>query len=431
MPEFCDVALAVPLDMVFTYRVPSDPAPVVGGRVLVPFRQQRMTGVVVELHDRKPSVVTKNILEVLDPGPVLDDHLLRLGRWIAHYYLAPIGEVFRTMLPLGAEFKRVVGYRISEEGQMALHLAGMSGSSKRSQRSPEEQAAEFRVLDYLSAVASEVDFDSPKAIHAVTNGVATNGKGTSSVGLTSPPTALAPEAPTLTREETLRSATRVSKSLLAGMVRKKWIARQDISAPQDATRTIKIANLKSIEGKLNDNQRQIVDTLAASGGRVPAATLQALEVPQTTLRTLVTRGLIEITEEPAEFHVSRAKPRPSLFDFDLNPAQQSALTRLREGVAARKFLGMLLHGVTGSGKTAVYLAGMRSVLEAGRSAILLVPEIGLTPAVAADLHQIFGDEVAILHSALCPTASVPNNGTALSAAKRGWSWARARPSSRR
>ena len=61
---------------------------------------------------------------------------------------------------------------------------------------------------------------------------------------------------------------------------------------------------------------------------------------------------------------------------------------------------MLLHGVTGSGKTAVYLAGMRAVLEAGRSAILLVPEIGLTPAVAADLHQIFGDEVAILHSAL-------------------------------
>src|SRR6202008_2273175 len=72
----------------------------------------------------------------------------------------------------------------------------------------------------------------------------------------------------------------------------------------------------------------------------------------------------------------------------------------KDNVAARKFGGMLLHGVTGSGKTAVYLAGMRAVLEAGRSAILLVPEIGLTPAVAADLHQIFGDEVAILHSAL-------------------------------
>src|SRR5438876_8090034 len=69
-------------------------------------------------------------------------------------------------------------------------------------------------------------------------------------------------------------------------------------------------------------------------------------------------------------------------------------------MAASAFSGILLHGVTGSGKTAVYLAAMKSVLEAGRSAILLVPEIGLTPAVAADLHQVFGDEVAILHSAL-------------------------------
>ena len=66
----------------------------------------------------------------------------------------------------------------------------------------------------------------------------------------------------------------------------------------------------------------------------------------------------------------------------------------------RKFAGILLHGITGSGKTAVYLAAMRSVLDAGRSAILLVPEIGLTPAVAADLHHVFGEEVAILHSAL-------------------------------
>src|SRR5271166_4925943 len=140
MPEFCDVALPVPLDMVFTYRVPVDAVPIVGGRVLVPFRQQRMTGIVVELHDRKPSVQIKNLLSVLDAAPVLDEQLLHLGRWIADYYLAPIGEVFRTMLPLNAEFKRSIGYRISDDGQMALHLAGMAGSSARSKRTPEEQA---------------------------------------------------------------------------------------------------------------------------------------------------------------------------------------------------------------------------------------------------------------------------------------------------
>jgi primosomal protein N' (replication factor Y) len=184
------------------------------------------------------------------------------------------------------------------------------------------------------------------------------------------------------------------------MVRKKWIIREDLSAQQDAKRTVKIVVLKSADGKLNDNQRAIVETLAAAGGRSPLEALQSLEVPRTTLSTLVRRGLVELVEEPAGITQSRSKPRPALFDFDLNPAQQSALARLRSAVEARKFSGMLLHGVTGSGKTAVYLAAMRAVLEAGRSSILLVPEIGLTPAVAADLHQIFGDEVAILHSAL-------------------------------
>ena len=184
------------------------------------------------------------------------------------------------------------------------------------------------------------------------------------------------------------------------MVRKKWLAREDVSAVRDASRTTRMAQLKSADGKLNDNQRRLIETLAASGGRVAVEALQALEIPRTTLSTLVKRGLVEIAEEPAAFAVSHSTPRPSPFAFDFNAAQQSALKRLREAVDGRRFSGILLHGVTGSGKTAVYLGGMHAVLEAGRSAILLVPEIGLTPAVAADLHQIFGDEVAILHSAL-------------------------------
>jgi primosomal protein N' (replication factor Y) (superfamily II helicase) len=364
MPEFCDVALPVPLDMVFSYRVPADATPVVGGRVLVPFRKQRLTGIVTELHDREPSVTAKKIISILDAAPVLDEPLLRLGRWIADYYLAPIGEVFRTMLPLSAEFKRAVAYRITADGRMALHLAGMKGSSARSHHTPEEQAIEFRVLDSLAAQ----------------------------------PSAAAETLPV--PERALRSSTGVSKIILDGMVRKKWLEREDVSAVREVTRTIKIALLRSAEGKLNDNQKRVIEILAASGGQVPVETLQGLEVPRSTLSTLVKRGLVEIVEEPAGFEVSRGKPRSSPFAFDFNLAQQSALNRVREAVDARNFSGMLLHGVTGSGKTAVYLAVMRAVLEAGRSAILLVPEIGLTPAVAADLHQIFGDEAAILHSAL-------------------------------
>jgi primosomal protein N' (replication factor Y) (superfamily II helicase) len=267
------------------------------------------------------------------------------------------------MLPLNAEFKRAVAYRLTKEGRLALHLAGVSGSSARSRRTPDEQATEFRVLDYLAAQEP------------------------------------APGEAIPVREETLRSGARVSKLILGGMVRKKWLAREDVSAVRDASRTVKIALLKSADGKLNDNQRQLVDRLAASGGRVPVESLKTLDIPRSTLGTLVKRGLIDITTEAATYAVSRSKPRPS-FELDFNSAQQSALNRLREAVEARRLSGILLHGVTGSGKTAVYLAGMRAVLEAGRSAILLVPEIGLTPAVAADLHQIFGDQVAILHSAL-------------------------------
>jgi len=357
MPEFCDVALPVPLDTAFTYRIPDGMQPVVGGRVLVPFRQQRMSGVVTALHDRAPKVQTKNVLSVLDASPVIDEQLLRLGKWIADYYLAPLGEVLRTMVPLAAEFKRAIGYRITSDGQMALHLAGTSGSSARSRKTPEDQLAEFRVLNYLA------------------------------------------ERETV-REESLRAATRASRAVLAGMVRKKWIAREDLSDARDATRTAKIALLRTAEGKLNSNQQTLIETLAAAGGKIAVQTLQALEVPRTTLGTLVKRGLVEIVEESIEFTVAPKTIRPSPLNFQFNSAQQDALKKIEDSIRTAKFAGILLHGVTGSGKTAVYLAAMRSVLEAGRSAILLVPEIGLTPAVAADLHHVFGDEVAILHSAL-------------------------------
>jgi len=396
MPLFCDVALAVPLDMVFTYTIPPGMEPVVGGRVLVPFRQQRLSGIVVELHDRPlqvnaSQVKIKKVIEALDLSPVLDEHLLKLGKWIADYYLAPVGEVFRTMLPLAAEFKRAIAYRITDEGRLALHLAGMSGSPARSKRTPEQQLVEFRVLDYL----------------AEREGV---------------------------REERLRGAARVAKALLAGMVRKKWITREDVSAARDAARLVKVAVLRSLEAgiplvtesaggapgvparqdgrdacpstntakKLNDNQRSLIEALAASGGRVPVEALRGLDVPRTTLSTLVRRGLIELVDEPQDFtaSLSKLKPRQSPFEFEFSAAQKEALARIGESVASRKFAGLLLHGITGSGKTAVYLACMRQVLEQGRSAILLVPEIGLTPAVAADLHQVFGDEVAILHSGL-------------------------------
>ncbi|HUQ49794.1 MAG TPA: primosomal protein N' [Terriglobales bacterium] len=365
MPDFCDVALPMPLEMVFTYRI-GDAKPVVGGRVLVPFRTGREAGIVTALHDIPPSMKAKTILAVMDSVPVFDETLLKLGEWISQYYLAPIGEVYRTMLPLMAEVKRAWAYSITEAGAEALHASANIGSSRRSKKTADEQLLEYEVLNYLASSDDE--------------GV---------------------------REGTLRSATGATKDIFAGLVKKKWITRQDVSSLRDASRTVRVAVLSSTiaDGaepsgrKLNDNQQIILVALTVAGGRAPVDELHRLNVPRSTLQTLVKRGLVEIQEEAAEFHLSKSETRPPL-GFELNSAQKQALASVEAAVSAKNFSVSLLHGVTGSGKTAVYLSAMQKLLAAGRSAILLVPEIGLTPAMAANLHRIFGEQVAILHSAL-------------------------------
>jgi primosomal protein N' (replication factor Y) len=348
--------------MAFTYKI-ADQQPVVGGRVLVPFRAERLSGVVTALHDREPSMKAKTVLQVLDTEPVLDEGLMKLGQWISQYYLAPIGDVFRGMLPLAAEIKKARIYRITEIGYEALHASANIGSSRRSKQNIDTQMIEYAVLDYLSM--------SDDAL-----------------------------------EGTIRSATGANRQVLDLLLRKKWIAREDATSVRDAQRTVQVAVLKESlsekpGGKLNENQQKIIAFLQQRSGRALVEQLRALDVPRTTLATLVKRGFVELTEEAAEFTISSMKKRgPSHLDFIFNAEQKAALTTIQRSAEEQKFSVSLLHGVTGSGKTAVYLAAMQSVLETGHSAILLVPEIGLTPAAAANLHQVFGDEVAILHSAL-------------------------------
>src|SRR5271157_4784609 len=337
MPHFCNVAVPVPLDATFTYVIPDDlPEPCVGGRVIVPFREKRLCGIVTELHDREPSFKAKPVQQVLDTTPALTPELMQLGRWIAQYYIAPIGEVLRTMLPLGAEFRRATGYHITDKGIAALHAAASAGSSLRSQKDREHQMLEYAALNRLA-----------------------DGE--------------------VVREATLRSASGATKSVLQSMLRKKWIARDDLSDGRDASRTIPTATLKNAEGKLNANQQKIVDYLRSQENqRAPVDALRELAVPRTTLQTLVRRGVVEISEEAASFRMSGMKPRK--LEFLFTKAQKTALDAISGAVDERQFLPMLLHGVTGSGKTAVYLSAMQALLAKGRSAILLVPEIGLTPA---------------------------------------------------
>ncbi|MHB8389885.1 MAG: replication restart helicase PriA [Acidobacteriaceae bacterium] len=369
MPLFCDVALPVPVDRAFTYSI-EGASPVVGGRVLVPFRREQLQGVVVALHDHAPladdasTAKVRPVLRVLDQEPVLSEHLLQLGRWIAEYYLAPLGEVLRTMLPLGAEMRRETAYSITCRGTAALET-------------PQQQS--------LNANAAE------QAEHAVLAFLAEHGQSRAAI---------------------LRSKTSASAATLHQLVAKRMIERESTATARELRTTVRVAVLvpDARLPRLNENQQRLLAELASAGGRLPASEIRRLSLPESTLDTLVRRQLVRIEEVPADglaegfldgFALSRDLASSSVpVEAMLNDAQRETMLQIAASVHARKFQPFLLHGVTGSGKTAVYIAAMRRALDAGLPSLLLVPEIGLTPAMLAQLRFSFGDQVALLHSAL-------------------------------
>ena len=117
--RYCDVALPVPLDRLFTYELPLTARHRVqaGSRVWAPFGSRRLTGVVLRAHNESPEQETREILTLVDEEPVLGGELLRLAQWIAEYYCAPIGEVLKGMLPLSGEMRRTTRYSLTTLGR--------------------------------------------------------------------------------------------------------------------------------------------------------------------------------------------------------------------------------------------------------------------------------------------------------------------------
>jgi primosomal protein N' (replication factor Y) len=375
VPAYCDVALPVPLDRLFTYAVDPAQVPAVGARVIVPFSGQKLMGVVMRLHDDAlpVGVEAKPVQTVMDVGALLSAEQMELAKWIAAYYCAALGEVVRGMLPLAAEVKRQFVYRIAEQGRKVLYEGAAKGASRRSRLTPEEQNREYAVLNYLEAG----DAAKPGA---------------------------------------LRSATGAGRGLLEGMVRKKWLARESVAEERDARRMARVAVLHSQLSvgasepvgrrlpELNENQLKVMAHLEARGGRAETRALKGLGVPDSTLGTLVKRGLVEIQEVPEEFLFggTQTPGKKQAHEHTLNEEQMEAAAAIAGAMGKGGFRALLLFGVTGSGKTAVYFAAMRRALDAGKSCLLLVPEIGLTPAMAGQLVSAFVGEVALLHSGLTP-----------------------------
>jgi len=413
MSLFCEVALPVPLDQTFTYAVRAGQKPLRGARVIVPFRQEKLIGVITKVHAKAPEGYETRLIEaVLDEEPLLSDALLEMAEWIAGYYLAPLGEVLRSMLPLMAEVKRSVFYRIADPGRDAL--------ARMVENDPLADEEDISALN----IPPDADEEELPEREEQTLSLFAPGEipetPASSVLKTPEKTAASAKRKQEKAEQqkierrvlqrlaegdaikatTLRTATSATLQTLNTLLRRKWIARETAAVERDARRLERFAVLVPDQNspRLTANQQAILADLEAAGGELPLAELRHREHSYSTLQTLVRRALIRIEERQAAFHLGGLHTAD--LPKHLNEPQTEALSTISSALGA--FQTFLLHGVTGSGKTAVYLAAMQKALDQGLSSILLVPEIGLTPQMAGLLDIAFGQKVALLHSALTP-----------------------------
>jgi primosomal protein N' (replication factor Y) len=366
---YAEVAIPLNVHQTFTYRLPDSFAASAkpGCRVLVPFGKQLLTGYVVDLHEtleeagqQEEGFEIKEVEELFDTEPLVTAELLDLTKWIADYYYAPWGETIKTSLPAGINVDTETILTITDAGREALAEA----KRKRPELTTRMQALAV-LAEKEQMAASELakikQFDKNK-IAAVVRELQKSGFAT------------------------------IARQLQSATVRPKR---------QQAVRLIERA---PIEGSkpLNELQERIIKLLFDAGEPMSLAQLtETADVSASVIRTLEKRGFVEVfTREVRRDPLAHLSAKGVENDLALTPVQQAALDQIAAKLDENEYAAFLLHGVTGSGKTEVYIRAMRATLAKGKTALMLVPEISLTPMFARRLRVHFGEAVAILHSSL-------------------------------
>jgi primosomal protein N' (replication factor Y) len=347
-PGFGQVALPLPLAQPYTYRIPESLADrvVPGARVVVPVRQRELVGVVTALTDAPPDLATRDILSAPDREPALLPPLLETVEWIAGYYGAPLGLALRAALPSamwGAS--RVVATLTSRAmpGGLAGDIAGW--------------------LDRKggSATVAAIARGLKRPVWEAVNRLARVG------GL----------------------ELRVEGPETGALLRTEQVATLTDQAPTLEARAALF--------RRSPAQRALVEALEELGGSAAVRHLvERLGLSRSGLKALEARGMVTLAAVEASRDPFGSPP-------GVPPAQTPTAAQqdaIRTVAGLKAGAGVLLFGVTGSGKTLVYLEAIRAVLASGRGAILLVPEIALTPQTVGRVRGAFGDQVAVLHSAL-------------------------------
>ncbi|MGB8509930.1 MAG: primosomal protein N', partial [Pyrinomonadaceae bacterium] len=365
-PLYAEVALPLRLSQTYTYRLPLALQGVaqVGARLLVPFGRKLSTGYIVALHDAldpASGLAEENIKEaeeLLDAEPLLTPEVLDVTRWISEYYAAPWGEVLKAALPAGLNSTIEQLITITPEGRD--ELARLPAKRLTTMRA--------RLLQFLSVEGTVTLRD-------------------------------------LSRELGQAQATKAARELdSAGWV---TIAHHAKSAQAKAKRRKAVrllppeAHHENGARALTAAQQRVVEALMVGGGEMYfAELLDESHASVSSIQTLERRGVVEIFVREMRRDPLAGVQLPRADELELTDEQAAALKEIQEAQSTGEYAAFLLHGVTGSGKTEIYIRAMRHALMQGRAAMMLVPEIALTPVFSRRLRAHFGDAVAIFHSSL-------------------------------
>ncbi len=366
---FADVVFPQTIDRAFTYRLPPELAPLakIGSRVLAPFGKRRLTGFIVERKERTdlPESELRDIQDVLDSQPLFSEELYRLALWISDYYLSPLGDALRAALPAilfqrSKQYVELAAQHVSSLGWMLKNAAPRQAQIVRylakSGRLPVTQL--MKRIGARNLMSSINELQAQGFVHLQH---------------------LLPKSKTQAR---LVKCVRLNPAISDT---DDWNSKIDGKRKLTARQIRCLQFLKETAAEISQK-----DLLFISG------------IGLSTLKSLQKRSLVEFYEKeaPRDYYQHAEIFEPP--KITLNEEQQAAFARIAAAIEQNQFTPFLLHGVTGSGKTQVYIEAIYAILEKGKDAIVLVPEISLTPQTVQRFRSHFKEKVAVLHSAMSP-----------------------------
>lgn len=369
---YVEVAVPVPLFQTYHYSIPPhlDKRVLPGCRVLVPFGSKLQTGIALARSSETPldPSKVKPVLQVLDPEPLLSGAQLDLARWVSDFYLAPLGETLRVFLPPGLEVTSVMMVQLTTAGRDALlHAAAPLTPPRRAAMELIHQRGTTTTAFLQKNLKS-------RSIYSLLSSLQAEGW------------------------------IEMFQKTKAARVRQKQV--QSIVLTEAGRAFLdRLSSDSTLMGKgpgtISEKQAAALRFIAEFRPPLQASTLRReAGATAATLKALQERGWIEmrtwvLRRQPFPEAPSRVYP-----SLELTEEQRSALQAIMASVEAETPRRFLLHGVTGSGKTEVYVRAAKEVLQRGGQVLVLVPEIGLTPAALQIFRFHFRDNVALLHSGL-------------------------------